>query len=83
MLKKVGITALVMAASVTGSNACGLFGQPPCPPTTIQTFGNQTFISRLGQPTTTIQTLGNQSFINTPGRLPGVCNRIGNQTFCN
>jgi hypothetical protein len=61
-----------MAASVTGGNACGLFGQPPCGPTTIQTFGNQTFINRPGQPATTIQSFGNQSFINTPGQVPRV-----------
>jgi hypothetical protein len=90
MSNKGGVTALILplilTASVTGGNACGLIGQPPCSPqgpTTIQTYGNQTFINRPNQAATTIQTYGNQSFINTPGQRTRVCSTFGNQTFCN
>jgi hypothetical protein len=54
----------------------------PAPPTTFQTFGNQTFINTPGRPPTTMQTFGNQTFINTPGRPPVTCNTFGNMTQC-
>jgi hypothetical protein len=77
--------ALLLVSSA--ANACGFMGQPPCfpqpmAPTTMQTSGNQTFITTPGRPPTTMQTFGNQTFINTPGRPPVTCQTFGNMTNC-
>lgn len=82
------ITLGILAASAVPGSACGVVGQPPCfqaprPPITMNTMGNQTFITQPGYPTTTMQTMGNSTFINTPGRPTRVCNTLGTMTFCN
>jgi hypothetical protein len=84
-----GLVASLLTAACVGiggtgfASACGLWGQPPCGPMTMQTFSNQTFIQRPNMPPTTMQTFGNQTFINTPGRRPVTCTRFGNVTQCN
>jgi len=85
-MKKIVLTAAMLLAS-SAANACGFIGQPPCfqqpaPPTTFQTFGNQTMVTTPGQPMTTINRFGNQTMINTPGQPMRTCQTFGFQTIC-
>lgn len=85
-------TTAVICLIASPALSCGLIGKPPCggfqpiapprPPTTMQPYGNQTFITTPGQPTTTMQTYGNQTFFSTPGRPTTTCQTYGTQTFC-